>query len=216
MNLVAMKLKFPIGSRVFHSSLGAWGVVVGHRAYRGIARLEVRAAGRDMTWMPEFCSPERPTVPHNGGMPDVAKQLADALLGTPQDRPKHTDIRRDVQARAGQQVAEKFDATMRGGMKFDSDKVRMDLLMGGMPNALEGIAKVLTFGAKKYAAHSWRTVPDGDARYDAALHRHLNAMAKGETHDAESGLPHIYHALCCLMFRAELQHPTLAKIDATK
>ena len=39
------------------------------------------------------------------------------------------------------------------GMKFDGDKTRMDLLDAG---AIEQLAQVLTFGARKYAAHNWR------------------------------------------------------------
>lgn len=91
------------------------------------------------------------------------------------------------------------------GMKFDGDKPRMDLLLDGCPNALLSIAEVLTFGAQKYAAHSWHTVEDGSSRYKAALLRHLTAHAKGELTDAESGLPHLAHAACCALFILELE-----------
>ncbi|MEJ1593521.1 dATP/dGTP diphosphohydrolase domain-containing protein [Escherichia coli] len=98
-----------------------------------------------------------------------------------------------------------LDPAGRGGLKFDGDKARFDLLFDGMPHALEGVAKVLTFGALKYAAHSWQKVPDNIPRYRAALLRHLNAIARGEITDAESGLPHIDHATCNALFLAELQ-----------
>ena len=82
------------------------------------------------------------------------------------------------------------------GVKFDQDKPRMDLLDA---EALEGLAKVLTFGANKYAAHNWR----GGLEYSrliGALLRHVFAIQRGELLDPESGLPHIDHAGCCWMF----------------
>lgn len=94
---------------------------------------------------------------------------------------------------------------MSAGMKFDGGKPRMDLLLDGCPNALLRVSEVLTFGAEKYAAHNWKTVPDGPARYKAALLRHLTAHAMGEVNDRESGLPHLSHAACCLLFMLELE-----------
>lgn len=91
------------------------------------------------------------------------------------------------------------------GMKYDGGKPRMDLLLDGCPNALLQVAEVLTFGAKKYAAHSWHTVSEGKTRYKAALLRHLTAHSLGEVNDPESGLPHLAHAACCSMFILELE-----------
>lgn len=82
------------------------------------------------------------------------------------------------------------------GMKFDGEKPRMDLLDA---QALEGLAAVLTFGAKKYAAHNWRK-GISNSRLVAALLRHLFAILRGENVDPESGLPHIDHVGCCWMF----------------
>lgn len=83
-----------------------------------------------------------------------------------------------------------------GGVKFDQDKPRMDLLD---PLWLEETAKVLGFGAKKYAAHNWRQGIAQSRLIGAAL-RHLMAHQRGEDKDPESGLPHLAHASCCLMF----------------
>lgn len=91
------------------------------------------------------------------------------------------------------------------GMKYDGDKARMDLLLDGAPGALEAVADILTFGAKKYADHSWQTVPNGKARYKAALLRHLTAHAKGELNDPESGMSHLAHAACNAMFILQLE-----------
>ena len=92
-----------------------------------------------------------------------------------------------------------------GGMKYDAGKPRMDLLVNGCPNALEQVGTVLTFGAQKYAAHSWQTVPGGDERYLAALLRHLTALGKGEQNDPESGLSHLAHVACNALFILELE-----------
>jgi hypothetical protein len=84
--------------------------------------------------------------------------------------------------------------------KFDQDKPRMDLID---PLAIEGLASVLTFGAKKYAAHNWR----GGLSYSrlvAALLRHLFAILRGERIDPESGLPHVDHVGCCWMFLSNM------------
>ena len=91
------------------------------------------------------------------------------------------------------------------GMKYDSGKPRMDLLLAGCPQALEQVSSILTFGAEKYAEHSWQTVPNGDSRYLAALLRHLTAHAKGEKNDPESGMSHLAHTACNALFILELE-----------
>ena len=90
------------------------------------------------------------------------------------------------------------------GLKFDADKPRMELLMQGMPRALEEVGRVLTFGAQKYAAHSWKHVEDNQNRYWAAKTRHELARAKGEQHDPETGLLHLAHEACNALFLLEL------------
>lgn len=86
------------------------------------------------------------------------------------------------------------------GMKYDGEKPRMDLIDA---DALEGLAKVLTFGAQKYAAHNWRGGIEY-SRLTAAILRHLMAIQRGEDVDPESGLPHIDHLGCCWMFLSNL------------
>ncbi|AUR84372.1 hypothetical protein NVP1054O_68 [Vibrio phage 1.054.O._10N.261.52.A1] len=88
------------------------------------------------------------------------------------------------------------------GLKFDQDKPRYDLLP---PKAVDELAKVLTFGAEKYAPNSWQGVEDGINRYRAALLRHTFAIQRGELVDSESGLPHSAHAMCCAAFIVELE-----------
>jgi hypothetical protein len=93
------------------------------------------------------------------------------------------------------------------GTKFDNDKPRMDLLS---PIFIDGLSKVLNFGAKKYKANDWRKGIEQSRLIGAAL-RHLFAYLRGEDNDPESGLCHLYHAGCCVMFAAELRetHPEL-------
>lgn len=83
------------------------------------------------------------------------------------------------------------------GRKDDSDKVRYDLLPA---LALDEIAKVLTYGANRYGAENWRLVEHGRRRYFAAASRHLWAWWRGERNDPDSGLHHLAHAACCVMF----------------
>lgn len=87
------------------------------------------------------------------------------------------------------------------GEKHDQGKLRFDLVP---PHAERALAAVLTFGAEKYEPNGWREVPDAVPRYEAAALRHLNAYRTGEKFDPESGLPHLAHAMCCLVFLLEL------------
>lgn len=88
---------------------------------------------------------------------------------------------------------------MSGGTKHDQEKVRLDLLS---PIWLFGVGQVLTFGAKKYAAHNWRRGIHLSRLLGACL-RHVFSFLGGEDRDPETGLSHLYHASCCLMFAAE-------------
>jgi len=87
------------------------------------------------------------------------------------------------------------------GQKHDQEKPRYDLLP---PVAIDEMAKVMTFGAQKYAPENWRHVDDAVNRYRAALLRHTFAMMRGEQLDPETGLSHAAHAMCCAAFLVEL------------
>ena len=83
------------------------------------------------------------------------------------------------------------------GRKDDSSKRRYSLLPKG---AVNSVVDVLEFGSKKYADNNWQKVPDAKTRYYDAAMRHLDAWLNGDLKDAETGLPHLAHAICCLMF----------------
>jgi hypothetical protein len=87
------------------------------------------------------------------------------------------------------------------GLKYDSDKPNMSLLSS---LAIEELSKVLTFGAKKYSDHNWRK-GISTSRLLAAAFRHLFAYLRGEDLDPETGLSHVAHAMCCMMFIIELK-----------
>lgn len=82
-----------------------------------------------------------------------------------------------------------------GALKFDADKPKMSLIERCF---IEGVARVLTFGAKKYAARNYRNGASVSRYIDAAM-RHLVAFSDGETMDSESGESHLYHCACSLM-----------------
>lgn len=82
------------------------------------------------------------------------------------------------------------------GVKYDNDKIRPSLIP---TDSLVEIAKVLEFGAKKYAPDNWKLVTPHSRYTDAAL-RHIYAHLMGEKNDLETGLSHLAHASACLMF----------------
>lgn len=73
------------------------------------------------------------------------------------------------------------------------------------------VTKVLMFGKIKYSAHNWRLGFNFTRVYDATS-RHLIAYNSGELLDPESGLSHLGHASCGLMFSSELE-ATHAELD---
>lgn len=103
-----------------------------------------------------------------------------------------------------------FPAEKKQGLRFNSNKVRMDLVPY---SAIEGIAKVLTYGANKYTIKDDKgnIVTKGDNNWKlgmpwldvyASLSRHLGAWLSGEDYD-ESGELHIDHVLTNAAFIKE-------------
>ena len=83
------------------------------------------------------------------------------------------------------------------GIKHDQGKLRWDLLP---VEPVEELVKVVTYGATKYSEQGWKDVEPYADRYYAACLRHLMAWRKGEKYDKESGLSHLAHAMCCIVF----------------
>jgi hypothetical protein len=82
------------------------------------------------------------------------------------------------------------------GRKFDGDKLRYDLLPW---REIEQVVKVLTIGARKYDDNNWQKVRPV-SRYVGAAFRHFTAWLQGEKLDPETGVNHLAHAICCLLF----------------
>ena len=97
-------------------------------------------------------------------------------------------------------MSEKKPLKDDGDIKADNGKRRYDLIPIG---ALEGIAEILTYGARKYNDNNWlqSAYPD---RYFAACMRHLAEVRKGKHIDPESNCFHIDHALVSLIMYREL------------
>jgi len=88
--------------------------------------------------------------------------------------------------------------------KADAGKPNPTLLEQGCTKALMAVQATLDYGAIKYEAHSWKTVPDAMARYDAAARRHRIQRDSGRVVDAESGLAHLAHEIINNLFLLEL------------
>jgi dATP/dGTP diphosphohydrolase, N-terminal len=71
-------------------------------------------------------------------------------------------------------------------------------------------SKVLAFGAQKYDAHNWREGMEWSRLLGAGM-RHLTAFNEGIDLDEETGLSHLAHATCCLLFLLQYtqDHPQL-------
>lgn len=89
--------------------------------------------------------------------------------------------------------------------KFDGGKPPLSMLPR---RPLEQISYVIEYGAKKYCQHGWRKGRVFSRDADAAL-RHIFQWNEGEDLDPESGLPHLAHAACDLLFLLEsiVTHP---------
>jgi hypothetical protein len=88
--------------------------------------------------------------------------------------------------------------TLTEAVKHDDGKPDWSLVPF---ESLEGMVKVLEFGAKKYDNWNWTT--NGGFPYMRVMRsclRHLFAWSRGEDLDPESGLSHIHHAMCNLLF----------------
>lgn len=79
------------------------------------------------------------------------------------------------------------------GVKLDTEKPRMDLVLRGFSHAIEDVADVGTYGAHKYTDDGWQSVDNGIERYLSAMIRHYLKYRQGEMYDVESELPHLSH-----------------------
>lgn len=86
---------------------------------------------------------------------------------------------------------------MPQGKKDDQGKTQWSLLPW---EEVEEVVKVLMHGAKEYGDWNWKELDDPAERYFSAAQRHILSWWEGEKIDKKSGLPHLAHAACCLLF----------------
>ena len=86
--------------------------------------------------------------------------------------------------------------TLTEGRKDDQGKDGFQYLPA---DALAAINRVLVFGADKYGARNWERGMRWTRPANALL-RHMFAWLRGEQSDAETGMSHLWHAGCCVLF----------------
>lgn len=99
--------------------------------------------------------------------------------------------------------------TFKEAVKFDNGKPPIGMIPR---SALEAEARVLAYGAQKYARDNWRKGFEWTRLIDAAL-RHLIAFNDGEDFDPETGELHLAHAKCALSFLIEHYYQGLGNDD---
>jgi len=83
-------------------------------------------------------------------------------------------------------------ALIIAGVKKDTPHINM--------RAFEEMAKVLEFGAEKYDRNNWMKNAADKCELIDSLERHVAALLDGEELDPDSGLHHIGHIMCNVMF----------------
>jgi len=91
---------------------------------------------------------------------------------------------------------EVFERELVSGHKDDRGKAPYHLIA---PEFLDATAQVLQFGAAKYAERNWEQGMNWSRPF-SALMRHMWAWWRGERADPETGMSHLWHAACCIMF----------------
>lgn len=109
----------------------------------------------------------------------------------PLDQLKQQALEREVDRLMG-----KNQIVQNEGRKDDMGKLPWHLLP---PDAIEEILEVLKYGADKYAPRNWEQGMHWSRPF-AALMRHMWAWWRREPCDNESGISHLAHAGCCLLF----------------
>ncbi len=82
-------------------------------------------------------------------------------------------------------------------LKVLTGKVPLQCLV---PGFLWEVALVMGHGNTKYAPDNWKGGFIHQLEYVGAALRHVFKYWSGESHDSETGLSHLAHAACSLMF----------------
>jgi hypothetical protein len=107
-------------------------------------------------------------------------------------------------------MAKRKTQASASGAKHDGGKLPWHLLPY---DAVREIVKVLQFGAQKYAERNWEKGLAYSRVFGATM-RHLTAhFQDGETHDPETGLSHLAHAGCEILFALAFELRGRADLD---
>ena len=137
------------------------------------------------------------------GSPDLGEPLPEVYLAKTKEK-RRQEMRRINEMLKAEHETPISQTSNTGGLetatKYDEGKVDLTIIPTA---AQEEIAKVFTFGAKKYERTNFAK---GKGllytRILASLLRHIYAFMKGEDLDPETGLSHIAHAganVCMLL-----------------
>ena len=80
------------------------------------------------------------------------------------------------------------------------------------PKSVEGMAKVLDYGDKKYGEGNWREYSNINELVSAHM-RHMESFRSGERYDKESTLEHLDHAQTNLMIIRYLLDNEIVKME---
>lgn len=98
---------------------------------------------------------------------------------------------------------------MSEGRKDDTGKLPYHLLPS---DAVEEVIKVLQYGSEKYAPRNWEKGMAWSRPF-SALMRHMWAWWRGQNTDPETGLSHLAHAGCCILFLLAYQSRRVGSDD---
>ena len=95
----------------------------------------------------------------------------------------------------------KKKAAKKTKIDIGNEKLRFDLLSA---QVLDDLVRTMMCGAKKYGDYNYRELAADDVdkfneAYYAAAMRHIQSWRMGENIDQESDLPHLAHAMACLL-----------------
>ena len=145
---------------------------------------------------------ENPWIEYQNSLMNVLKQPE--LISKPElekavgPLPSLTSEQKRALQERFQNTVEANKELQNKAIRFDAGKTDWSLVPW---DSVEEIVKVLEFGKVKYAAWNWSS--NGGFKYMRVFNstmRHLLAWARGEDKDPESGLSHLSHAACNLLF----------------
>ncbi len=99
----------------------------------------------------------------------------------------------------------------KGGVKFDAGKPAFEYIDSDF---LFEFAMVLEHGATKYAPRNWEIGMRWGRCFGAGM-RHMWAFWRGESKDPDTGLSHLAHAACCIMFLFAYEKRGIGEDDRT-